>query len=80
MWEDRSGICSHLQLPLSLIWAITTHKLQGLTLSKIVINLSKREFATDLSFIVILCICSLNDIIFKQSGFNRLKHIKTVKG
>jgi hypothetical protein len=37
MWEGKSGLCSRLQLPLSLAWAITAHKSQGLTLPKAVI-------------------------------------------
>lgn len=57
---SKSGLCSRLQLPrLSLAWAITAHKLQGLTLSKAVIDLRKKEFAAGLSFIAISHIHSL---------------------
>ncbi|PKC03288.1 hypothetical protein RhiirA5_451732 [Rhizophagus irregularis] len=45
MWEGKSGICSRLQFPFSLTWAIKVHKLQDLTLSKVVTDLDKREFA-----------------------------------
>ncbi|EXX74652.1 hypothetical protein RirG_049130 [Rhizophagus irregularis DAOM 197198w] len=48
MWEGKSGICSRLQFPFSLTWAIKVHKLQDLTLSKVVTDLGKREFAAGL--------------------------------
>ncbi|CAG8743912.1 11190_t:CDS:1, partial [Ambispora leptoticha] len=46
-------------IPLSLAWAITTHKSQGLTLPKAVIDISKKEFAAGLSFVAISCVRSL---------------------
>ena len=79
MWEGESGICSRLQFPLSLAWAITAHKSQGLTLPKAVIDLGKKEFAAGLSFVAISRIRSLDDILFKPFSFSRLQRIKNCK-
>ncbi|EXX58878.1 ATP-dependent DNA helicase PIF1-like [Rhizophagus irregularis DAOM 181602=DAOM 197198] len=76
MWEDKIGSCSRLQFPLSLAWAITAHKLQGLTLSKAVIDLGKKEFVAGLSFVTIFRVRSLDDILFKHFSLNRLERKK----
>ena len=67
MWEGKSGTCSRLQIPLSLAWAITVHKSQGLTLPKAVIDLEKKEFAAGLSFVAIFRVRSLDDILLFQT-------------
>jgi len=79
MWEGSTGICSRLQVPLSLAWAITAHKSQGLILPKAVIDLGKKEFAAGLSFVSISRVRSLDDILFKHFSFNRLEHIRNCK-
>ena len=79
MWESSTGSCSRLQFPLSLAWAITTYKSQGLTLPKAVIDLGKKEFAAGLSFVAISRVRSLDDILFKHFSFNRLERIKNCK-
>ena len=52
-WSSSGVLCSRLQLPLKLAWAVTIHKSQGLTLDKVVIDVGKREFTTGLT------VCSL---------------------
>ncbi|KAF8480729.1 hypothetical protein DFH94DRAFT_602556, partial [Russula ochroleuca] len=40
-------------IPLTLSWAITIHKAQGMTLDRITVDLGPKEFASGLSFIVL---------------------------
>ena len=44
-WSSTATQCSRLQLPVKLAWEITVHKAQGLTLSKVVIDIGKKNFA-----------------------------------
>jgi ATP-dependent DNA helicase PIF1 len=79
-WESRSGIlCSCLQVPVRLAWAITVHKSQGLTLQKAVIDLGDNEFTAGLSFVAISRVRSLEDILFKHFTFERIHRIKDSK-
>jgi ATP-dependent DNA helicase PIF1 len=79
-WEDKNGTtCSRLQVPVSLAWAITVHKSQGLTLNKARIDIGNKEFAAGLTFVAISRVRSLNDICLKQFAFDRLERIKHCK-
>ena len=75
-WDGKSGVCSRLQIPVRLTWAITVHKSQGLTLQKAMIDLGDREFAAGLSFVAISRVRTLEDILFKPFNFERLQRIK----
>ena len=60
-WSSSGGQCSRLQLPLTLAWAVTIHKSQGLTLDKVVIE---REFSIGLTFVACSSVCQLQDLLF----------------
>lgn len=45
-WSNAGVQCSRLQLPLKLVWAVTLHKSQGLTLDKVVIDVGSKEFSS----------------------------------
>lgn len=55
------------QFPLTLAWAITIHKSQGLTLECAVIDLGSRDFASGLSFVAISRIKSLTGLAFRSA-------------
>ncbi|GBB93631.1 hypothetical protein RclHR1_02200012 [Rhizophagus clarus] len=71
--------CSRLQIPLTLAWAITVHKSQGLMLPKADIDLDNKKYATGLSFVAVSYISALKNILFKPFSFERLQRIRTCK-
>ena len=50
-WSSSGVQYSHLKLPLKLVWAVTIHKSQCLTLNKVVIHVVSREFSAGLTFV-----------------------------
>ncbi|GBB92624.1 hypothetical protein RclHR1_20340003 [Rhizophagus clarus] len=78
-WETKMVACSRLQILLTLAWAITVHKSQGLILPKVVIDLDNKEYVTDLSFVAVSCVSTLKNILFKPFSFERLQQIRTCK-
>jgi hypothetical protein len=58
MFEIGGAVYSRTQIPLRLAWAVTTHKSQRLTLGKVCLGLSSREFATGLTFVATCVISS----------------------
>ena len=64
-WEDKLGqSLSRTQIPLTLAWAITIHKSQGLTLTKVVIDLGEKDFSPGLSFVAISRVKSFKGLAF----------------
>ena len=64
-WEDRLGqSLSQTQIPLTLAWAITIHQSQGLTLTKVVIDLGEKDFSPGLSFVAISHVKSFKGLAF----------------
>ncbi|PKB94431.1 hypothetical protein RhiirA5_303406, partial [Rhizophagus irregularis] len=52
-WEIKMVACLRLQIPLTLVWAITIHKSQELTLPKAFIDIGKKEYSAGLTFVAI---------------------------
>jgi len=75
-WFTSGSQCSRLQLPLKLAWAVTIHKAQGLTLSKLCIDISMKEFSTGLTFVAISRVKRLTDLLLNPPfAFQRLKNL-----
>ncbi|CAB4431125.1 unnamed protein product [Rhizophagus irregularis] len=80
IWAGKSGaLCSRMQIPVRLAWAITVHKSQGLTLNKAIIDLGDKEFTAGLSFVAVSRVRALEDLLFKPFSFERLQRIKDGK-
>jgi ATP-dependent DNA helicase PIF1 len=72
--------CSRKQFPISLAWAITSHKSQGLTLKSAVIELGKKEMVNGISFVAISRVRRISDLAFVSSvPFSRLDIIRKGK-
>jgi ATP-dependent DNA helicase PIF1 len=73
-WEPKpSTKCQRTQIPLACAYAVTVHKVQGLTLDKIVLDLGREEFASGITFVALSRTKRLKDIAFaKAFAFDRL--------
>ncbi len=79
-WSSCGCLCSRLQLPLKLSWAVTIHKVQGLTLDKAVIDAGKKEFCAGLTFVAISRVRCLTDLLFSPPfSYQRLNSISKSK-
>lgn len=58
------------QFLLLVCYAITVHKLQGITLDKVVCDISEPEFASGLSYVAVSRVKILDGLMF-ESPFNR---------
>lgn len=82
-WKVNNKSCSRSQFPVTLAWAVTIHKAQGnqgLTLPKVVIDISKKELAPGCTYVALSRVKMLKDIVF-DPGFNydRLTRIREMK-
>ena len=69
--------CKHVQFPIVLAWAITIHKCQGITLSKVVIDIDKKEMQNNLIFVTILHVRCKEDLAFSVTYL--LSHLQSIK-
>ena len=65
-WEKGSRKHSRTMFPVVLAYAISIHKSQGLTLKRIVMDISKRDFQTGLTYVGISRVKELAGIMFDR--------------
>ena len=72
--------CKRVQFPIVLAWAITIHKCQGMTLSKVIIDIGKKEMQNGLMFVAISRVRRKEDLAFSVTyPLSRLQSIKNGK-
>jgi ATP-dependent DNA helicase PIF1 len=80
-WDIGSGPCTRIQFPLTLAYAITIHKSQGMTLSRAQIDLGPRDFSAGLSFVALSRVKRLDGILFLKSfSADRLESVGGSEG
>lgn len=57
--------CRRLQFPLTVAYAVTVHKAQGLTLDKAVLDISQRDFTRGLTYVAVSRVRSLEGLMFE---------------
>ena len=77
-WTRGSALCSRTQFPVTLAYAITIHKSQGLSLDRAVLDLSEKDFASGLTYVAISRVRSLEGLLFEGSfDYRRLCFAQT---
>lgn len=75
-WRDSNVDCSRRQFPLTLAYALTIHKAQGLTLDKAIVDIGEKENASGLTYVALSPVRSIEHlIIYKPFDFTRLSGI-----
>ena len=69
-WEGIKGSCSRCQFPITLAFALTIHKSQGLTLNRVVLDIKEKDKTAGLTYVAILRVKKLLGLIFER-GFDK---------
>ena len=78
-WLHENRTHARINLPLTLAWAITIHKSQGLTLEKAVVDIGQSERSAGLSFVALSRVRSSGDLRLIYFTRDRLTKIAANK-
>lgn len=60
-----SNSCTRTQVPLTVVWAITIHKSQGITADRIVTNIAEKDHVPGLTYVAVSRVKKLQGIMFE---------------
>jgi len=66
-WEGTRGSCSRRQFPITLAFALTIHKSQGLTLDRVVLDIKDKDKTTGLTYVAISRVKKLSGLLFERA-------------
>jgi ATP-dependent DNA helicase PIF1 len=58
---------SRTQFPITIVYAITVYKAQGMTVQRAVLNVTDRDFAPGFSYVAVSRVKTLNGILFEET-------------
>jgi len=81
-WDDKQGNrLTREQFPLSLAWATTVHKAQGLSPDKAVISVADYDFGLGMVYVALSCCRSWQGMLLsREFDKDRLTSIRRAKG
>ena len=72
VWTAGGRSLARQQFPLTLCWATTVHKSQGLTLDRAVVKLGNKEISTGMTYVALSRVRRLEDLCLYGVDFPRL--------
>jgi ATP-dependent DNA helicase PIF1 len=69
-WEGAGGSCSRRQFPVTLAFALTVHKSQGLTLNRVVLDIEDKDNTAGLTYVAVSRVKKLSGVRFER-GFDK---------
>ena len=59
--------CSRTQFPITIAYAMTVHKAQGLTVTEAVLDICRRDFSAGLTYVAVSRVRSLKGVLFEEA-------------
>ncbi|KAF7192576.1 ATP-dependent DNA helicase PIF1 [Pseudocercospora fuligena] len=71
--------CSRRQFPLTIAYAITVHKSQGITIDEAVMDIADRDFTTSLTYVAVPRVKTIQGVVFERpfDFYSRFQHKET---
>ena len=72
--------CTRTQVLLTVTWAITVHKAQGITADKIITNITEKDYVVSLTYVAISRVKKLTGLLFEELfDYSRFRSTKASK-